>query len=197
MFRTLLAIGAVALFFGATLVIAGEKLGAWDSPEAASAPRSEPAHRQAKAAKPKAPSRPRARRKANRTPSWVAELNTLCRNAEAAVAAKPRPQSLTEIRRYIRWSAELSARYNRRAAAPLARAARRNPDAVRRLHELFADERRLFQDVLAAAERNDVEAFGQLGPDMVANGVEQSQLLVGLGAHDCSLPADLTFSGAA
>jgi hypothetical protein len=63
---------------------------------------------------------------------------------------------------------------------------------VLRLRELFAEERRLFQDVLAAAERNDVEAFGQLGPDMVANGVEQSELLVDLGAHDCSLPPDLT-----
>jgi hypothetical protein len=75
----------------------------------------------------------------------------------------------------------------------MSHAARRNPNAVLRLRELFAEERRLFQDVLAAAERNDVEAFGQLGPDMVANGVEQSQLLVALGAHDCSLPPDLTF----
>lgn len=100
---------------------------------------------------------------------------------------------MLEVRRYIRRSAALSATYNRRAVASLSQAARRNPDAVQRLRELFAEERRLFQDVLAAAERNDVEAFGQLGPDMVANGVEQSQLLVALGAHDCSLPPDLTF----
>ena len=193
MLRALLAIAAVALVFGATLVIAGEKLGAWESPEAASAPRSEPARKQAKPAKRKAPSRPRARRTANRAPSWVAQLNALCRSAEAAVAAQPQPQTMPEIRRYIRRSAALSARYNRRAAGPLSHAARRNPDAVLRLRELFAEERRLFQDVLAAAERNDVEAFGQLGPDMVANGVEQSQLLVALGAHDCSLPPDLTF----
>ena len=193
MLRALLAIAAVALVFGATLVIAGEKLGAWESPEAASAPRSEPARKQAKPAKRKAPSRPRARRKANRAPSWVAQLNALCRSAEAAVAAQPPPQTMPEIRRYIRRSAALSARYNRRAAGPMSHAARRNPNAVLRLRELFAEERRLFQDVLAAAERNDVEAFGQLGPDMVANGVEQSELLVALGAHDCSLPPDLTF----
>jgi hypothetical protein len=194
MFRTLLVVAAVALVFGATLIIGGDKLGAWESPEAASPPRSQPTRKQAtpKPSTPKARPRPRARRTASRTPSWVAQLDALCRSAEAAVAAQPRPQTMPEIRQYIRRSAALSARYNRRAAAPLARAARSNPDAVRRLRELFAEESRLFRDVHAAAERNDVVAFGQLGPDMVANGVEQSELLVALGAHDCSLPADLT-----
>jgi hypothetical protein len=192
MFRTLLAAAAVALVFGAMLVIAGEKLGAWESPQAASAPRFEAARKQAKPTTPKARSRPRTRRKANRTPSWVAQLDALCRSAEAAVAAQAQPQTMPEVRRYIRRMAALSARYNRRAAAPLARAARRNPDAVRRLNDLFAEEHRLFQEVIAAAERNDVEAFGQLGPEMITNGVEQSELLVALGAHDCSLPPDLT-----
>jgi hypothetical protein len=193
MFRTLVTVAVVVLAFGATLFVAGEKLGAWESPEAASSPRTEPARKQAKPAKPKARARPRARRKAHGTPSWAAQLDALCRSGEAAVAAQPRPQTLPEVRQYVRRSAALSARLNRRALAPLSRAARRNPDAVRRLHELFAEERRLFRDVLAAAKRNDVEAFGQLGPDMVANGVEQSQLLVALGADDCSLPPNLTF----
>src|SRR5918998_3376434 len=109
MFRSLLAVTAVALVFGAVLVIAGEKLGAWESPEAASAPRSEPARKQAKPTKAKAaPSRPRARRKATRTPSWVAQLDALCRSAEATVAAQPRPQTIPGIRRYIRRLAALS-----------------------------------------------------------------------------------------
>jgi hypothetical protein len=178
MLRTVLAAAAVILVFGATLVVGGEKLGAWDSPAPRAtakveAPRARPARR---------PTRKRAR------PAWIAELNALCRGAEASVAAMPQPRTLPEVREHLRRLAGLSRRWNRQASTgPLAKAARYDAQSVRRLRELFAEERSVIQDASTAIARGDLEAFDRLGPLMITNGQEQSRLLVGLGARDCSL----------
>lgn len=194
MLRTLLAVGAVTLAFGATLVIGGERLGAWDSPSATPLPKGEPVGFKAmppagRVERRRAPAKARA----TKPPAWVAQLDALCRSAEATAAKMHQPQTLPELRAYLHEMAGVSHRWNRQASTgPLARAARRHPDAARRLRGLFAEERRLIQSALTAAERSDVTAFGELGPTLVANGVEQSQVLVALGAQDCALPADLT-----
>lgn len=199
MLRTLLAVGVATLAFGATLVVGGERLGAWDSPSTASLPKGDAVG--FKAMRPAAGGNARTKPRANRSkatrvrkqPAWVAQLDALCRSAEATVATMQDPQTLPELRAYLRQMAGVSRRWNRQASTgPLARAARRHPAAVRRLRGLFDEERRLIQAALAAAERSDVAVFGALGPTMVANGVEQSQVLVALGAQDCALPADLT-----
>ena len=197
MLRTLLAVGAVTLAFGATLVIGGERLGAWDSPAATPLPKGDPvgfkAMPPAGSDEPKRPRSSPAKARAAKPPAWVAQLDALCRSAEATAAKMQQPQTLPELRAYLHEMAGVSHRWNRQASTgPLARAARRHPDAVRRLRGLFAEERRLIQAAVTAAERSDVTAFGQLGPTLVANGVEQSQVLVALGAQDCALPADLT-----
>jgi hypothetical protein len=199
MLRTLLAVGAVTLAFGATLVIGGERLGAWDSPTSASLPKGDAvafkARRPAADRETRRQPKPNASKAARATkpPTWVSQLDALCRRAEASTAAMQEPQTLPELRMYLQRMAALSRRWNRQASAgPLARAARRHPDVVRRLHGLFAEERLLIKDARAAAERSDVTAFGELGPLMVTNGVEQSQLLVSLGAQDCALPPDLS-----
>jgi hypothetical protein len=198
MLRTVLAAGAVVLVFGATLVIGGEKLGAWDSPTPTAVPEDAvgfKARRPAADRETRRQPKPNASKAARATkpPAWVAQLDALCRRAEASTAAMQEPQTLPELRTYLQRMAALSRHWNRQASAgPLARAAHRHPDVVRRLRGLFAEERLLIKDAIAAAERSDVTAFGELGPLMVTNGVEQSQLLVSLGAQDCALPPDLS-----
>lgn len=197
--RTLLAVALVALIFGGTLVLGGERLGAWDSPTPAShraaaasaEPKkaARPAQRR-KRARPKAPRRPR---RATKRPAWIAELNALCRSAKAQTATVAPPQSIPEVRLYIRRMAALSRRWNRRATAgPLAAAARRDPRRVRQLRQLFDEEGILIRSAQAAADRSDIEEFGRLGPLMVMNGEEQSRLLVALGARDCALSSGAT-----
>lgn len=192
--RTVLAVVLVAFIFGGTLVIGGERLGAWDSPTPAS-------HLAAAAsAKPKQAARPAQRRKrtrpkaarrprrATKPPAWVAQLNALCRSAEAQAANVAPPQTIRGVRAYIRRMAALSRRWNRRATTgPLAAAARRHPQQVREIRQLFEEEGILIRSALAAAERRDIEEFGRLGPLMGMNGEEQSRLLVALGAQGCAL----------
>ena len=197
MLRTILAAAAVVLVFGATLVIGGEKLGAWDEPTPTAVPEDAVGFKARRpAASREAPKRPKRKRsptaRASRAPGWVAELDALCRRAEASTAGLQEPQTLPELRTYVQRVAALSRRWNRQASAgPLARAARRHPDTVQRLRGLFAEERLLIQDAMAATEGGDLAAFGELGPVMISNGVEQSQLLVSLGAQDCALPPEL------
>jgi hypothetical protein len=191
MLRVLLVIGGIAVVFVVTLVVGGNVLGAWEPAKPVAAP-------PAKAAKPRAPvsptrSAPKAasahapKRKATR-PAWIATLNALCRSAEVQTAALTQPQTLAEVRSYLQRVAKLSKRWNDQAAGPLAIAARRDPQKVRRLEQLFAQEPRLIADAIAALDARALERFQQLAPRFLANGREQSRLLVGLGAEDCALP---------
>jgi hypothetical protein len=189
MLRALLVIGGIAVVFVVTLVVGGNVLGAWEPAKPAAAP---PAAELIKpraivrAKREPAPVRPRARKAAR--PRWIVSLNALCRSAEAQTAAMTQPQNLAEIRSYLLRAARLSKRWNDRAAGPLAAAARRDPRKVRRLQQLFAQEPQLFADATAALDARALERFQQLAPRFVANGREQSRLLVALGAEDCALP---------
>jgi hypothetical protein len=197
--RTFLAVVVVALIFGGTLVIGGERLGAWDSPTPAShlaaAASAEPkkAARPARRAKRGRRKAARRQRRVTKAPAWVAQLNALCRSAEAQTAKVAPPLTIPGLRAYIRRMAALSRRWNRRATTgPLAAAARRHPRQVREIRQLFEEEGILIRSALEAANRRDIEEFGRLGPLMVMNGEEQSRLLVALGARDCALSSNVT-----
>jgi hypothetical protein len=188
MLRVLLASGGIAVVFVVTLVVGGNVLGAWEAAKPAAAPLADPLKPRALVrAKPKPAPAQAPRRKAAR-PSWIVSLNALCRSAEAQTAAMTQPQNLAEVRSYLQRAARLSKRWNSRAAGPLAVAARRDPRRVRRIQQLFAQEPQLFADALAALDARALERFQQLAPRFVANGREQSRLLVALGAEDCALP---------
>jgi hypothetical protein len=102
-----------------------------------------------------------------------------------------RPRTPAEVPPYLRRISVLSQRWNRQAADELALAGRAHVKSVRQLLGLFEEERGLISDAIAAAEARDVPRFELLAPMFLANGNEQSRLLVGLGAQDCTLPADL------
>jgi len=205
MIRVLVAVGGTALVFAAALIIGGELFGAWEPAKPAADPRPDAdraralvavktpstqgrAHEQARRSAARA--RP-PRRKARGRPPWVSKLNALCRNAEAETRAMPRPRTPAEVTQYFRRIARLSERWNRQAADQLALPGRAHSKSVRQLLELFEEERGLISDAIAATEARDGARFELLAPMFLANGSEQSRLLVGLGAQDCSLPADL------
>jgi hypothetical protein len=190
MLRVLLVIGGIAVVFVVTLVVGGNVLGAWEpaKPAAAPAPPAEPIKPRALVkAKPK-PAPAQAPRRKPARPRWIVSLNALCRSAEAQTAAMTQPQNLGEVRSYLQRAARLSKQWNDRAAAPLAAAARRDPRKVRRIQQLFAQEPQLFADALAALDARALGRFQRLAPRFVANGREQSRLMVALGAEDCALP---------
>jgi hypothetical protein len=184
MFRALIAAAGIALVFGGTVAVAGDKLGAWDSPP----PRPKTSAAASTPSTAKSPAK-----RSLRTPAgepWIAKLDALCRSAETAVAAIPEPQTTAEAPRYFQQIDKLSRNWNRLATAQLALAARSYPAEVRRLRELFADERRLITGVIASAKRQDVTRLQLLAPRLVSNGMEQSRLMVGLGASGCALTTE-------
>jgi hypothetical protein len=91
--------------------------------------------------------------------------------------------------------ARLSERWNGAASKPLALAARTDSQSVRRLHQLFEQERGLMAIAVAAVEARDAARYQRLAPRFMANGREQSRLLVGLGAEDCAMPDSQTHLG--
>jgi hypothetical protein len=74
------------------------------------------------------------------------------------------------------------------AAKALSLAARTYPRSVRSLLHLFGQERRVIGHAIAALSANDPTRLELLAPEFLANGREQSRLLVGLGAEDCAVP---------
>jgi hypothetical protein len=205
MIRVLAAVGGTALVFAAALIIGGELFGAWEQAKPAAAPRPDAdraralvavkspsaerrAHKQPRRSAARAR---RLKRTARSRPAWVARLNALCASAEADTRAIPRPRTPAEVTPYLRRIAALSERWNRRAADQLALAGRAHSTSVQQLLGLFEEERGLISDAIAAAEARDGARFELLAPMFLANGNEQSRLLVGLGARNCTLPADL------
>jgi hypothetical protein len=207
MLRVLILVAGIAVVFAVTLVVGGSVLGAWEAPKPAAAPSPDAAGPGSlvKAKTPSSP-RPRSRRpsrpathprapkpKARSRPSWVTRLNALCRSAEAETQALPRPSTPAEAKQYLRAVAKLSARWNGLAAKALSLAARTDSRSVQRLRELFGQERRLIASATAAVFANDLARLELLAPELIANGREQSRLLVGLGAEDCTLPDNPEF----
>jgi hypothetical protein len=210
MLRVLVAIGGTAIVFAAALIIGGELFGAWAPAKPVAASRPDAARpgalveaRTSSSPRPKSkrPSRPPARQQRAPKPnarsrqSWVMKLNGLCRSAEAEVFAIPPPQTPAEARQYFQTIARLSERWNGAAAKPLALAARTDSRSVRRLFQLFEEERGLMADAVAAVEARDSARYQRLAPRFLANGREQSRLLVGLGAEDCAVPDYQTYLG--
>jgi hypothetical protein len=205
MIRILAAVGGTAIVFAAALIIGGELFGAWEQAKPVATPRAEADRARGLVAVESPSAKPRAHKPARRSaarprrpkrtarsrPAWVAKLNALCRSAEAETRALPRPRTPAEVTPYLRRIATLSERWNRRAASQLALAGRPYSKSVGQLLGLFEEERGLIADAIAAAEARDGARFELLAPMFLANGSEQSGLLVGLGARDCTLPADL------
>jgi hypothetical protein len=188
MFR-LFAIALVVVAFGATLYYSGETLEAWESPKP-SAKAAPDTHRKGKSQKRKSlVSRKQARRPASKPhPMWLARLNTLCRNSEAQAAAIPPPITAEGSAEYLRQVVKVARRFNRKAETLLRGDA--NPQSARELERLFAEEERLMQSLLSAAERRQFERVTDLMPALTRVGKSENRVLHGLGARDCTVSED-------
>jgi hypothetical protein len=125
MIRVLLVIGGIAVVFVVTLVVGGNVLGAWEPAKPATAPAPRAAERTPRGlVEVKTPSRSQApRRRTPSRPSWVAQLDALCRSAEAEALLTAPPGSVAELKESLKKSARMSARWNGAAAKLLALAA--------------------------------------------------------------------------
>lgn len=192
MFRLIAIFGVVAAF-GATLYYSGDYLEAWESPQASSAQAAPDVRKKAKKTPRRAARRAQASRRAT-TPkpqaTWVAQMNALCRRGQAAAEAVPVPLTPEGLPDYFRRLGRVGAHWNRKAAALLEQGASRDPEAVRGLLRLLAEEEQLMSTATSALQRGQLKRFEQLRPRAVALGKSQNRLLKRLGARGCTAPED-------
>jgi hypothetical protein len=187
MFRFIAILGVVAAFFG-TLYYGGDRLEAWESPQAAV----EAAEASAPTSKKKAKSKRRAQatRKAKaRKATWLVSLNALCRRGQDATDSIRPPTGMADTARFIRQYTRLNSRLNDQAAALVRRSG--NAKAARQLRGLFDQDEALIQSVLTAAQNGQRQRLGNLLQSLLAVAKSENRLLTRLGAIDCTVSPDL------
>jgi hypothetical protein len=193
MFRLLAILGVVAAF-GATLYYGGNRLEAWESPQAAvkAAEASGPkAEKKAKAkAKAKAKRRAQATRKGKpRRATWLVELNALCRRGKDATDAIREPSGPSDIPRFFRQYTDLNSRLNDQASALIRRSG--NAKAARQLRRLFDQDEALIESMLTAAQKGQHQRLNNLVQSLLAVAKSENRLLGRIGAIDCTVSPDL------
>jgi hypothetical protein len=188
MLRLLAILGVVAAF-GATLYFGGDRLEAWESPQAAveaaaAAPRkAKRAHRARKARK--------AKKAAPRVPGYILRLEALCRRAEAASDRIRPPSSPQDAVRYFGEYARLGEQWNDRAAALLRRSPAGNSTQVRRLLRLFDREETLVRNMLSASRSGDFNRLGGLSNQLLAVARAENRILSRMDAIACTVSPDV------
>ena len=189
MFRLIAILGVVAAFFG-TLYYGGDRLEAWESPQAAAKAidASDPSLKK-KAKKKAKVKRRQATRKANkRKATWLAELNAFCiRSLDETDAMEP-PSRPEDIPRYIRRLEARNTRLNRQATRFVQRSG--NAKTAKAVRRLFDHEEQLLHSVLSAAQNGDEQGLRRHMRSLLAIGKAENKLFTRLGAVDCTLPPD-------
>jgi flagellum-specific peptidoglycan hydrolase FlgJ len=187
MFRLLAILGVVAAF-GATLYYGGDRLEAWESPQAAieaaaaSAPKSKK--------KTKSKHRSQATRKAKpRRATWLVKLNALCRRGQDATDAIRPPTGPADTTRFFRQHIRLNSRINDQATAFVRRSG--NAKAARQLRGLFDQDEALLGSLLTAAQKGQQQRLGNLVQSLLAVAKSENRLLMRLGAIDCTVSPDV------
>ena len=181
MFRTLLAVTAVAFAFGAALYFGGGALDAWESPETARA--DAPPARRAKSTGQSRPARKPVRS------SWLTELNRLCLRTRADADRVAPPMSAEDAAGYFDEIADLNRRSNAQAAALLRRAPRAHRQPAGRLISLLRQEEALMQQVVAAARTGRYDEARRLAGPLLGIARAENDVLRRLGARDCTVAA--------
>ena len=187
MFRLIAILGVVAAFFG-TLYYGGDRLEAWESPQAAvkAIDASDPSKKR----KAKSKRRSQANRKAKpRKATWLVKLNALCRRGQDATDAIRPPTGPADTARFFRQYTRLNSRLNDRAAKLVQRSG--NAKASRQLRGLFDQDEALIQRMLTASEKGQYKRLGNLVQSLFAVARSENRLLTRLGAIDCTVSPDL------
>jgi hypothetical protein len=198
-FAILLVIGA---FVGA-LYFSGNALEAWESPK--EAPAAMP--KLPKLPKPKPKPKPKAKPKRHAQPvsnpvrrpkpvkkpakpSWLVELNTVCRRGKAESASFERPSSPQEAVRAIKRAIGLNMRMNDETAALVERSG--NAAATSRLRRLYDQDEALLQRALSATEQGRYKQLPGIARSLLTVAKAENDLFARLGAADCTVSsADL------
>lgn len=187
MFRLIAILGVVAAFFG-TLYYGGDRLEAWESPQAAveAIDASDPSLKK----KAKSKRRSQATRKAKpRKATWLVKLNTLCRRGQDATDAIRPPTGPADTARFIRQHTGLNRRLNDQATKLVRRSG--NGKAARQLRRLFDRDEALIASMLAAAQNGQPKRLENLLRSLLAVAKLENRLLTRLGAIDCTVSPDL------
>jgi hypothetical protein len=195
-FAILLVIGA---FVGA-LYFSGNALEAWDSPkEAPAAMPKLPKPKQKPKAKPKRHAQPvsnpvrhpkPAKKAPPAKPSWLVELNKVCRRGKAESASFERPSSPQGAVRAIKRAIGLNTRMNDETAALVERSG--NAAAATRLRRLYDQDEALLQGALSATEQGRYKQLPGIARSLLTVAKAENNVFARLGAADCTVSsADL------
>ena len=187
MVRVVIFVIAIVGIFAGTLVYGGERLGAWDHAEPPPPSNLPPITRSQEKEKKDGESAPPA------TPTtvspdkarWIRETNALCRRARKDMSDYEQPQTLGEFETVLTDLQAKNRQYNNAFAA--IRPAKGDEGRVARLLALFDRDERLVAAVLTAVREGDAGALLELNERLASVAEQESDLLVGLGATDCSL----------
>ena len=189
MFRLIAILGVVAAF-GGTLYFGGDRLEAWESPQAAveEVEASDPGSKK----KAKSKRRSQATRKAKAKPrkvTWLVKLNALCRRGQDATDSIGPPAGPADSARFLREFARLNGRLNDQAAGLVRRSG--NAKAARQLRGLFDQDEALIRSIITAAQKGQQRKVGNLLQSLVAVAKSENRLLGRLGAIDCTVSPDV------
>jgi hypothetical protein len=185
MLKTALSAIVVVAAFAGALYAGGNVMGAWEPYETA-----EPAAGGHKtAAAPKRPRRKHARPvKQARDARWIRRANELCVAARREGAETRAPRTAGELAAFLKRGVKENRAWNRRFLA--LSSPRGGARQFARVRGLFREDEALVADLLTAVRQRDGASAILLGDRLMSLARRESALLVGLGAHECTLPSN-------
>jgi hypothetical protein len=188
MFRLLAILGVVAAF-GATLYYGGDRLEAWESPQAAVEAAEASGPRSKKTAK--GSGKARKAKSAPSVPRWVLRLEALCRRGQAQTDALRPPAGPADTIRYVNDYARLNERWNRRAVALLSGSAGKRDRYVKQLLPLMSQEEAAVKSMLAAAKNGQVGRLRGISNRLLRIAKAENRLLIKMDAIACTVSPDV------
>jgi hypothetical protein len=189
MFRFLAVVFVIGAFVGA-LYFSGSALDAWETPkqDPVAAPK---LPKPKKHPRPKRHARPAThpvKSTSHAKPSWLVELNAVCRRGKRQSDAIPPAYAPQEIPGIIRRVIRLNVRMNRETAALVSRSG--NAAAAARLRSLYAQDEALLQRILNAAKQRRYARLPALSRSLVALARAENDVFARLGAAGCTVSPD-------
>ena len=195
MFRFFAVLVVIGAFVGA-LYFSGNALEAWETPTEKPAAMPKPPKSKPKPKRHAHPASNRvrhpkpAKKAAPAKPSWLVELNTVCRRGKAESATFQRPSSPKGAVRAIKRAIGLNARMNDKTLALVERSG--NRDAATQLRGLYSQDESLLQRTLSATEQGRYKQLPGIARTLLAVAKAENNVFARLGAAGCTVSsADL------
>lgn len=186
MFRFFALLLVTGAFVGA-LYFSGNALEAWESPkeEPAAMPKLPKPKRHAQpVSNPVRRPKP-AKKAAPAKPSWLVELNRVCRHGKAESATFQRPSSPQGAVRALKRAIGLNTRMNDQTAALVERSG--NAAAATRLRRLYEQDEALLQRALFATEHGRYAQLPGIARSLLTVAKAENKVFARLGAADCTV----------